>query len=92
MEYLHGGTVREAVKIHKLSPKHVAFITREMLKGIDYIHTRGWAHRDLKSSNVMLSIEGQIKLGMDNTKRTNIDEKKQIHQSFDQQRTVPMMG
>lgn len=63
MEFLHGGTLREAVKIHKMSVQHAAFISREILKGIEYIHSHGWAHRDLKSSNVMLSLTGEIKLG-----------------------------
>lgn len=33
-----------------------------MLRGIEYIHKQGLAHRDLKSSNVMLTVSGQVKL------------------------------
>eukprot|EP01127_Copromyxa_protea_P015227 TRINITY_DN4344_c0_g1_i4.p1 TRINITY_DN4344_c0_g1~~TRINITY_DN4344_c0_g1_i4.p1 ORF type:complete len:358 (+),score=60.67 TRINITY_DN4344_c0_g1_i4:422-1495(+) len=62
MEFLHGGTVREAVKIQKLSLDHIGFILREVLKGVSYIHSRGWTHRDLKSSNVMMGIRGEIKI------------------------------
>jgi len=62
MEYLQGGTLNEASKIVKLSEKHVAFVAREMLKALKFIHEQGFAHRDLKSQNVMLSIEGQVKL------------------------------
>jgi len=62
MEFLHGGTVREAVKVHKLSSNHSAFIAREVLRGLSYLHSNGWIHRDLKSSNVMLSIRGEIKI------------------------------
>lgn len=35
-----------------------------MLKGIKYLHDRGYAHRDLKSSNVMLTIQGDVKLSL----------------------------
>lgn len=62
MEFMHGGTVREAVKFHKFTEKHIAFISREILQAISYMHGRGWAHRDLKSSNVMLGITSEIKL------------------------------
>lgn len=62
MEYLQGGTLNEASKIIKLSEKHVAFVGREVCKALKYIHEQGFAHRDLKSQNVMLSIEGHVKL------------------------------
>jgi len=62
MEFLQGGTLNEASKIIKLSEKHVAFVGREVCKALKYIHEQGFAHRDLKSQNVMLSIEGHVKL------------------------------
>jgi serine/threonine protein kinase len=62
MEFLQGGTLNEASKIIKLSEKHVAFVAREVSKALKYIHEQGFAHRDLKSQNVMLSIDGQVKL------------------------------
>jgi len=62
MEYLQGGTLNEASRIVKLSEKHVAFVGREVCKALKYIHEQGFAHRDLKSQNVMLSIEGHVKL------------------------------
>jgi len=62
MEYLQGGTLNEASKLCKLSEKHVAFVGREICKALKYIHEQGFAHRDLKSANVMLSINGTVKL------------------------------
>jgi len=62
MEYLEGGTLNEASKLCKLSEKHVAFVGREVCKALKYIHEQGFAHRDLKSQNVMLNIEGNVKL------------------------------
>lgn len=49
--YLHCSTIR-----------YVAYIAREILNGLAYLHDRKMAHRDVKSSNVMISIDGQIKL------------------------------
>eukprot|EP01130_Rhizamoeba_saxonica_P009053 TRINITY_DN3676_c0_g2_i1.p1 TRINITY_DN3676_c0_g2~~TRINITY_DN3676_c0_g2_i1.p1 ORF type:complete len:564 (+),score=110.64 TRINITY_DN3676_c0_g2_i1:112-1692(+) len=62
MEFLEGGTLREATRFHKFSDQHCAYVTREMLKGISFIHQNNFVHRDLKSANVMLDIKGYVKL------------------------------
>ncbi|NXC45308.1 E2AK2 kinase, partial [Penelope pileata] len=35
----------------------------QILKGVDYIHSRDLIHRDLKPQNIFLSYEGKIKIG-----------------------------
>eukprot|EP01126_Amoeba_proteus_P035898 TRINITY_DN3632_c0_g1_i4.p1 TRINITY_DN3632_c0_g1~~TRINITY_DN3632_c0_g1_i4.p1 ORF type:complete len:261 (-),score=43.64 TRINITY_DN3632_c0_g1_i4:701-1483(-) len=62
MEYMQGGTLRDAIKFHNFSSDHMRHISLEILKGINYIHSLGWVHRDLKTSNVMLTIEGNVKI------------------------------
>jgi len=62
MEYLEGGTLTEAVESCKFEENQVAYVARETLKGISYLHSKGFAHRDLKSANVMMSIDGDVKL------------------------------
>jgi len=62
MEYLEGGTLSQAARLYTFSDKHIAYTTRECLKGIKYLHNKGFAHRDLKSNNVMMSVKGEIKL------------------------------
>lgn len=61
-EFLEGGTLSEAVKVHQFSERHIAYVAREMLKALTHLHSLGLVHRDLKSGNVMMSIEGHIKL------------------------------
>jgi len=62
MEYMQGGTLKQASEGCRLTEKHIAFFARELLRGIEYLHKHHWVHRDLKSSNVMIDVEGKIKL------------------------------
>ena len=41
----------------------ISYICREILKGIDCLHSSMRLHRDIKSDNILLGAEGQIKLG-----------------------------
>lgn len=62
MEFLEGGTLSDAVKGFKFKEPQIAFVAQEMLKALSYLHSKNYAHRDLKSSNVMMTVQGQIKL------------------------------
>jgi len=61
-EYLHGRTLAEVAQIHTFAEQHIAYVAREVLQGLKFLHSRKYAHRDLKSSNIMMSVTGHIKL------------------------------
>lgn len=38
-----------------LSEKQIAFVSRETLQGLAYLHSMGKMHRDVKGANILLS-------------------------------------
>ncbi|KAF2072262.1 hypothetical protein CYY_006416 [Polysphondylium violaceum] len=62
MEFMEGGTFEEAAKAWKFNENNLAYVARELLKGLQYLHENGMVHRDLKSANIMMSVEGKVKL------------------------------
>jgi len=62
MEYMQGGTLAEAVERYSFAESSVAYVAREILRALEYLHSHNLVHRDLKSANVMLTVEGKIKL------------------------------
>ncbi|KER19873.1 hypothetical protein T265_11458 [Opisthorchis viverrini] len=40
----------------------IAFVTRETLRGIEYMHKAGKIHRDIKGANILLTNDGDVKI------------------------------
>jgi [mitogen-activated protein kinase] kinase 5 len=63
MEYCGGGSMQDIYHaVQSLTEPTIAFVVRETLRGLDYLHRRGKMHRDIKGANILLTDDGNVKL------------------------------
>ena len=63
MEYINGGNLFSYVKKRrKLSEKVAKFIFRQIILGIQHIHSQLIVHRDIKLENILIDMNNNIKI------------------------------
>lgn len=66
MEFCGGGAVDTIMlNLEKpLTEPQIQAVCKQMCCGLEYLHQLNIIHRDLKAGNVLLTSDGQVKLGM----------------------------
>ncbi|XP_023031691.1 mitogen-activated protein kinase kinase kinase kinase 5 isoform X1 [Drosophila willistoni] len=63
MEFCGGGSLQDIYQVTgPLSETQIAYMCRETLKGLEYLHSMGKMHRDIKGANILLTEYGDVKL------------------------------
>lgn len=63
MEYCGGGSLQDIYQVTgPLTEVQIAYMCRETLKGLEYLHSMGKMHRDIKGANILLTEYGDVKL------------------------------
>ena len=45
-----------------MDEKLIAYVLREVLQGLDYLHQQNRLHRDIKAANILLARQGRVKI------------------------------
>lgn len=62
LELMDGGSLTKVAQFCDCKEPHIAYFMRELLSALVYIHSQNKIHRDIKTGNVLLNRQGEVKL------------------------------
>lgn len=64
MDFCGGGSVHDILEFTTVPEKIIQWILVGALDGVAYLHSQNIIHRDIKSANILLTEEGEVKIGI----------------------------
>jgi serine/threonine protein kinase len=66
LEHCGGGSISDIIMILKttFTEQQIAAVMASCLKGLDYLHSNKKIHRDIKAGNILLTENGDVKIGL----------------------------
>jgi len=62
MEYVEGETLQKLLRQRRFTPQEILDVARQICAGLDYAHSHGVIHRDVKPANIILTPDGIAKI------------------------------
>jgi serine/threonine-protein kinase len=62
MEYAEGETLQKLMRQRRFTATEVLDVARQICAGLDYAHSHGVIHRDVKPANIILTPDGMAKI------------------------------
>lgn len=65
IEFCEGGAIDSIMMdLEKpLNEEQIRYVCHEIVRGLKYLHEKKVIHRDLKAGNVLLTLDGDVKIG-----------------------------
>ncbi|CAO3641734.1 unnamed protein product [Mucor fragilis] len=62
MEYMEGGALTDVIDNNNMTEQQIATVCHETTAGLLHLHSQNILHRDIKSDNILLNAQGQVKI------------------------------
>ncbi|ORZ27882.1 kinase-like domain-containing protein, partial [Lobosporangium transversale] len=65
LEFCAGGSVADLIRLSDgpLTESEIGWIMSQVLQGLTFLHSKDHVHGDIKAGNILLTMDGQVKLG-----------------------------
>ncbi|KAG0241837.1 hypothetical protein BGX31_000851 [Mortierella sp. GBA43] len=65
LEFCGGGSVEDLIRLSDgpLTESEIGWIMSQVLLGVEFLHSKDHVHGDIKASNILLMVDGHVKLG-----------------------------